>query len=194
MYKIKLKIKGCKTLKNLKKFIELNKINLVLFGEYHGFTGQLQIQEKIIQSICPKFFLYEMLEDKEILNNKDAKKFLDKPNKENFSVVSDYGDLKPIIKLARKFNLPIIGCDIKNMGVGKDWKRKKFSREESNKITKKRELQQAKVINEYANKGLVFGLVGEHHLRKNSFLLDKLKAKKYLLWSRNLSGVIDLMI
>lgn len=181
MYEIKLKIRGCKNFGDLGKFIKSNNIKLVLFGEYHGFVNQIQVQRKVIRSVLPDFFLYEMLEENKIMNNKDAKKFLSEPNKKDFSVVSTYGQLKPIIRLAMNFDLPIIGCDIKNMGVDKDWRKKKFSREEENKIIKKRELQQIKVINKYISKGLVFVVLGDYHLRENSLILSKLKNKKTIV-------------
>jgi len=182
MYKLKIKIKGLKRINNLGDFIRAHKINLVLFGEYHGFINQIQIQKEIIKSVKPDFFLYEMLEEKKILNDKDAKKFLDNPNDKDFSVISTYGELKPIIKLARIFNLPVIGCDIKNMSCkDKNWMKKKFSLEKEKIITKKRELRQSKVINEYTSKGLVFALIGDYHTRRNSLVLSKLKEKRFIL-------------
>jgi len=80
MYKIKVKIKGCKNIDSLKEVIRVHNIKLVLFGEYHGFINQIQVQRKIIQNVQPDFFLYEMLEKDRILNDKDAKKFLSKPD------------------------------------------------------------------------------------------------------------------
>ena len=63
----------------------------------------------------------------------------------------------------------------------KNWRKNKFSHEEVKRITKKRELQQAKIINKYVSKGLVFVLLGSHHLRKNSLVLSKLKTKKVII-------------
>lgn len=181
MYKIKVKIKGCKRINSLREFIRVHNIKLVLFGEYHGFLNQIKVQRKIIQNVRPDFFLYEMLEEDKILNEKDAKKFLSKPDNKDFSFISTYENLKPMIRLARSFNLPIIGCDIKNMGIEKGWRKKKFSDKEANKITDKRELQQVKIINRYTSKGLVFGLLGAYHLRKNSMVLSKLRDKKAVI-------------
>ena len=178
MHKIELKIKNCESIGDLREFIKSNNIRLILFGEYHGFSKQIPILIKIIKNIRPKFFLYEMLEEKKILNNKDFKRFLGKPNSENFSFISIYGQLKPIIRLARSFNLPIIGCDIKNMAVNENWREKRFSKKEAKTITRKRELQQVKIINKYISKGLVFVLSGDYHLRKDSPIFSKLKAKK----------------
>jgi len=181
MYKIKVKIRGCKNIDSLGELIRSHNIKLVLFGEYHGFLNQILVQRKIIQSVRPDFFLYEMLEEYKVLNEKDAKKFLSKPDSKDFSFISTYGELKPMIRLARNLNLPIIGCDIKNMGVDKDWREKKFSNKEANRITQKREFRQAKIINKYVSKGLVFALLGDYHLRNNGLVLSKLKEKKVII-------------
>jgi len=182
MYKIKVKIKGLKDINELGNFMKTNNIRLILFGEYHEFINQIQIQKKIIKNIKPDFFLYEMLEEKKILNDKDAKKFLNNPDDKDFSVISTYGELKPVIKLARSFDLPIIGCDIKNMGCkDKNWVEKKFTLEEGKVITKNRELKQSKVINEYVSKGIVFALLGDYHIRRGSLILPKLKEKKIII-------------
>ena len=123
-----------------------------------------------------------MIEEHKILNDKDAEFFLSELDTKDFSFISKYGQLKPMIKLARSFNLPIIGCDIKNMGCkDKNWRARKFSTEEGKKITNKRELQQAKIINQYTSKGLVFGLIGAYHLRKNSLVLSKLRGKNVII-------------
>lgn len=181
MYKITVKIRGLEDIKKIKDFIRDNNIKLVLFGEYHGFIGQSKLQKEILKDVKPDFFLYELLEEKKILNNKEAKIFLETPNNKNFSVVSTYGQLKPIIKLARCFSLPIIGCDLKNIGVTDGWRKKIISNEDARRVTNKRELQQSKIINRYASKGLVFALLGEYHLRRSSLLLSKLKSKKIIV-------------
>jgi len=182
MYKIIMKIKGLKDINKMRDFMKSHNIKLVLFGEYHGFINQIQIQKKIIKNARPDFFLYEMLEEKKILKDKDAKKFLNNSNDKNFSVISTYGELKPIIKLARSFNLPIIGCDIKDMGCrDKNGVKKKFSLKEGKMITKNRELRQSKIINEYVSRGVVFALLGNYHTRRNSLVLSKLKTENILI-------------
>src|SRR3989344_961151 len=189
MYKIKVRIRGCKNIDSLGEFIRANNIKLVLFGEYHGFLNQVHVQRKIIQNVKPDFFLYEMLEEDKILNDKGAKRFLGKPDNKDFSFISTYGDLKPIVRLAREFNLPIIGCDIKNMCItDKGWSKRShkeiiatFSHEEGKKMTHKRELRQSKVINKYTSKGLVFGVSGCYHVRKNSQVLSKLRDKNAII-------------
>ena len=189
MYRLNIKIKELHNLRELTNFIRNQKIKLVLFGEYHGFVNQIDVQKAIIKKVKPYFFLYEMLEEKKILNDREANKFLRTPDKDDFSVVSNYSQLKPIIRLCRRFGLPIIGCDIKNMCIkNKNWSKMShkeriatFSDEEAEIITRKRELRQAKVINEYTSKDLTFVLLGNYHLRKNSGLWRKLKQKKVIV-------------
>ena len=69
----------------------------------------------------------------------------------------------------------------KNIGVDENWREKKFSEKEAESVTKKRELQQTKIINQYTSKGLVFALVGDYHPRKNSPIFTKLRVKKAIL-------------
>jgi len=182
MADIKINIKGCKNIKCLRNFIKFNKIKLILFAETHGFLNEIPIQKKIINNVNPNFFLYEMLEEIKILNRKSAKTFLSKPNNEDFSVISTYGELKPIVRMATNFQLPIIGCDIKNMGFNsKNKLNKEFFRKYGKEIIKKRETRQSKIINDYTSKGLVFASIGAYHLRRNSITIKKLKEKKVII-------------
>jgi hypothetical protein len=182
MYKIKMNVKGCKDITELKDFIRRNNINLILFAETHGYLKEILVQREVIKHVKPDFYLYEMLEESKISNDKDAKKLLDKSDREEFSFISTYGDLKPTIKLARSFNLPIVGCDIKNMCVKtKNWINEKYSKNYWNTITKKRETGQAKVINRYVKRGLVFASLGAYHLRKDSIVLKGLKQRKFII-------------
>ena len=50
-----------------------------------------------------------MLEESKILNDQDSTRFLGRPDKDDFSFISAYGDLKPTIRLARSFDLTIAG-------------------------------------------------------------------------------------
>src|SRR3989338_300361 len=189
MYRLNIKIKELHNLRELTNFIRNQKIKLVLFGEYHGFVNQIDVQKAIIKKVKPYFFLYEMLEEKKILNDREANKFLSTPDKDDFSVVSNYSQLKPIIRLCRRFGLPIIGCDIKNMCIkDKNWSKMShkeriatFSNEEGERMENKRELRQAKVINEYTSKGLVFAVLGTYHARRNSLVLSKLREKQAIV-------------
>ena len=83
MYEIKVKIRGCKNIDSLGEFIRVHNIKLVLFGEYHGLINQIHVQRRIIETVKPDFFLYEMLEQEQILNDKDAERFLNKPDNKN---------------------------------------------------------------------------------------------------------------
>ncbi len=182
MYTIKVKIRGCKNINSLREFIRSHNIKLILFAETHGDLNELPIQRKIIQNTKPDFFLYEMLEEEEILSGKEAKQFINEPDNKDFSFISTYGQLKPTIKLARSFDLPIIGCDIKNMCCkDKNWINEKFPKGHWKKVTKKRELRQIKVINKYISKGLVFASLGAYHLRKDNLVLSKLRSKKVIV-------------
>lgn len=182
MYKINVNIRGCKDIKRLADFIRVHNVRLILFAETHGFLKELPIQKEIMKRTNPDFFLYEMLEESKILNAEDAKHFLDKPDKEDFSFISNYGDLKPTIILARSFDLPIIGCDIKNMCcTSKNWINEKFPKGHWKKVTQKRELRQSNVINQYTRKGLVFASLGAYHLRKGSTTIKHLKDKRFIV-------------
>lgn len=189
MYKIKIKIEGCRNIEELADFIKSNNIKLILFAETHGFLDEIPVQRKILQNIQPNFFLYEMLEESKILNSKDAKRFLSKQDKDDFSVISTYKELKPTIRVANSFNLPIIGCDIKNMCQrNKSWLKKRFSREEAKALTKKRELRQSKIINEYTSKGIVFASLGAYHLRRGSITISNLKENKFIIVGPSFKG------
>jgi len=109
MYPIKLKIANCNNLDKFGDYLHANSIKLVLFAETHGLLNENPIQEKLIREIKPNFFLYEMLEESKICSDKSAKIFFDKPNNKNFSIISTYGELKPTLRIARKFKLPLIG-------------------------------------------------------------------------------------
>lgn len=182
MYKIKSIIKDCKDIDGLRDFIRKKEIKLILFAETHGYLDEVPVQEKIVKLTKPNFFLYEMLEESKILNSKDAQKFLKHDNEESFSFISKYGELKPNVKLARKYKLPLIGCDIKNMCVRSgDWITKKFSQKEAQHIRETRETKQSKVINEYTKRGLVFASLGAYHLRRTSITTKNLKEKRFVV-------------
>jgi len=160
--------------------IEKNKFKnkkLVIFGETHGFLNDAKIQKEIITLFQPTIFLYEMLEETELLATDDKIKFLNQPNDKEFSIISIVGELKPTIKLANKHDLPIAGMDIKNMCRKNKYfltKTKLTEEEQKNEeeILEKREKMQVKKILEHLNAGKkVFASTGAFHLRKNSPLL-----------------------
>ncbi|MAG50082.1 hypothetical protein CL621_00385, partial [archaeon] len=102
-------------IEKLKEILREKKINLIIFGETHGFLDDDKIQEEIIQYFKPTIFLYEMLEETKLLTTDKQKEFLKESNEKDFSVISTFGELKKTINLATKYNLPIVGNDIKNM-------------------------------------------------------------------------------
>ncbi len=174
---------------NFSNFLEIinsKNIKLIIFGETHGALEDTKIQEKIISAIKPNYFLYELLEDKSLPTIKEIKDFLNKKDNEDFSIISKYKDLKPTILLAQSKNIPLIGCDIKNLGrKNTDFRSIKII---TSKIAKKeedllklRENRQGEVILDHLNKSnILFVSVGAYHLRKDSYLLNNLSKVRYI--------------
>lgn len=182
MYRIEVKVPGCKSLEQVSDFIRDNRIKLVLFAETHGYLAELPVQRRVIRTIRPDFFLYEMLEESKITSQRDAQRFLGRSDSADFSFISTYGDLKPTVRLARESGLPLIGCDIRNMCcTSKNWINEKFPKSHWDKVTKARETRQSKIINEYTKRGVVFASLGAYHLRKNSITLENLKENRFVL-------------
>ena len=160
--------------RNLKRLLNKEKVNLILFGETHGFLQDNLIQEEIIKSFQPEIFVYEMLEEESLLTKKEQEDFLKKENEENFSKISTYQELKPTVELAKKYNLPIIGNDIKDMcRKDKDFfKKTNLSNKELKKeeqILFSREKRQVEKIRSLLRKNKkIFATVGAFHLRENS--------------------------
>lgn len=176
-YSFKLELKNCKSLNKLRKYIFANKIDVVFFGETHGILDELKIQEKIISIIKPTCYLYELLEEEKLVNKKDFHKFLARKDFERFSVISKVKELKPTVLLAFKFNLPIIGCDIKNMcRKSTDFLREVDFKEEEI-IMLKREKKQNSVIKKSLKiyNRPIFVSLGVFHLRKDSFTFNNIK-------------------
>jgi hypothetical protein len=123
-----------------------------------------------------------MMEDKILTKKEEIERFLKKDDKEQFSTVTTYAELKPKVRLARKHSAKVIGCDLKNLG------RKNLNFLKKTKITvndkkseksllTKREARQAKIMLKYAkiSEKPVFASVGAYHLRRSSVLLKELK-------------------
>jgi|SRR3989344_1712695 len=169
-YKVDIKIGECKTLYDVKRFIELNKIKVILFAETHGILNELMIQNKIIYELKPKCYIYELLEEEQIISKTDFIKFLEKSDSERFSIISSFGELKPTVRLAKKYNLPLIGCDVRNMyRKNKDFLKEVNSSEEE-QIMLKREEKQIEVIKKslIQYSAPIFVSVGAFHLRKDA--------------------------
>ncbi len=184
---IKIEINGLESLDDLPKYLEKNNINLVLFAETHGFIDETNIQMKILQNIKVDVILYELLEDKSLSSQEEKEEFLLREDEEPFSIISKNKELKNIIKLANDFNVPIIGCDLKNTGrldnsflTKEEWSKEENEAEEN--LMKKRELVQYKKITEYLDiKKRVFASIGLYHLRKESLLIESLKEENFII-------------
>lgn len=171
----------CNGIEGLKNYLQSKNIRLVLFAETHGLINEIPIQEEIIKNINPTCYLYELLEEESLITEEEKDNFLIKPNNENFSIISTFEDLKPTILLAKKYNLPLMGIDIKNMlRKDKNFLAKTSLSEEDliieNEIMKKREIRQKEIIIKYLSEylGVIFVSVGVYHLRKDSELFKEL--------------------
>lgn len=173
--------------KHLKEELDKNKIRLIIFGETHGFLDDFSVQEEIIKIFNPNIFLYERLEEETLSSDKEKQNFLNQEEDKDFSVISTFGDLKKTILLATKYNLPIKGNDLKNMGrENKDFLKKiELTKEEENleeEILFKREKRQVQgILDSLKNKEKTFVSVGAYHLRKDAPLLKVKNAIPYLL-------------
>lgn len=178
IYKLEIKIDGCRNLENLREFMKLNEIGIIFFAETHGILNELKIQDKIIANLKPTCYLYELLEEKKIISEKDFIEFLESDDSKRFSLISSFGELKPTIKLAKKYHLPLIGCDITNMlRKNKDFLNEVNANEEK-KIMLERERKQSEVIKEsLAQYGPpIFVSLGAFHLMEKSLLFKKIKS------------------
>ncbi|MEN7982122.1 MAG: hypothetical protein ABFQ65_01600 [Nanoarchaeota archaeon] len=172
--------------KELSEILKNKKINLIIFGETHSFLDDNLIQEEIIKLFHPNVFLYEMLEDTELTNPAEQISFLEQSENKDFSVISKFGELKNTINLAHKYNLPIIGSDIKNMcRKNKDFLKKAKITDEDIKIEEeillnRENAQKAKIADLVQNGKKVLATTGAFHLRKDSPLLN-LNLDTYLI-------------
>lgn len=182
-YKLKINIKECKTLEDVSEFIKLNKIRLILFAETHGILEELKIQDRIITILKPTSYLYELLEEEEITSENDFIEFLKKKDSERFSIISSFGELKPTIQLAKKYHLPVIGCDIKNMLRKNNDFLKETNIKKEEKIMIKREEKQSEVIKESLKQygSPIFVSLGAFHLRRNSPLFKNIKMNSIII-------------
>jgi hypothetical protein len=174
---------------NIKEFINKNNIRIILFAETHGLINELEVQEEIIKNSKPSVYLYELLEEESLISKEDFDNFLSRSDEEDFSIISKFSDLKLAIKMARKFGIPIIGCDIKDM-LRKNTRFRepheisKSELKEEEKIMEEREKKQIEIINKYlnSNKNLLFVSIGAYHLRKNSPIFKSLKSNYLLVY------------
>jgi len=159
----------------LTKELSEGDINLIVFGETHGFFDDSLVQEEIIKTFKPELFLYEMLEETTLDTTDKRKEFLETPDDAEFSVISTFGELKKTVALADKYKLTISGNDIKDMCR----KNKEFLTkttltpeeevEEQNILNKREECQVKRITESFEKKTLVS--VGAYHLRMDSTLM-----------------------
>lgn len=161
-------------LNRLKEILETKIIKAIIFGETHGFFDDNRIQEEIISIFKPDIFLYEMLEETELDSPERINEFLSKEDSEEFSIISNVGELRETIKLAKKYGFPIKGMDIKNM-LRKDksfLQREVLTDEEMKReeeILFEREDRQKRVILDNIHRDKkIFASTGAYHLREDS--------------------------
>ena len=131
---------------------------IIFFGETHRFAPkELDYIERTIKKFKPEIILYELLENKNLDNLEKSNSFLKSPENKKFSLISFYGELKSVVKLAKK----------------------EIRMEE--KILKKREKYQTRFIMRISEKyHTALIIVGAYHLRRNS-PLRKIKNSKIIL-------------
>lgn len=165
----------------LKKYLNDGNISIIVFGETHGFLDDSKLQKIILNYFRPSLILYEMLEETSLLSPQEKTKFLEEDNKKDFSVISTFGELKKTISLAKEFELPIKGCDLKNMcRENKDFLSKTELNPEEEKLEKKiidkRERKQIRIIQKSFEKyKKIFVSLGAYHLRENAPIYKLLK-------------------
>ncbi len=119
--------------------------------------------------------LYEIAEDKIFLTPKDFEDIL---KQHQISEMTEIKDIKEVLKICYRYNIPVIGIDLKNFGI-KDTKtvrKKNENKEEPTEeemkefmqILTKREQHQIKLIKEYQKKGKILVITGAFHLRGDS--------------------------
>jgi len=170
----------------LQNLITDNNPTLILFGEAHGLLEETKIQEKILEVFLCDVFMYELLENQTLSTRQEQEEFLSRSDQEDFSIISKNKDLKETVDLAKKFNLPLIGCDLENIGRKNTiFRERELTLEEQEKeeqLMKKRELVQFEKINKQLESGKkVFASVGIYHILPRSELIKNLKDKKVLI-------------
>jgi len=162
----------------LTEILGKKRTKLILFGETHGFLDDVAILDELIEIFRPTIFLYELLEETKLISINEQKEFLNQPDEKDFSFISTFGELKKTVELAIKYNIPIMGNDIKNMcRKNKDFlKKTKLNEVEiknEEEILLKREKRQAEKIIDFIKHGEnILTTTGTFHLREDSILLN----------------------
>ena len=161
-------------IEDLRRYLKRESINAVIFGETHGFLDDSLILRKILNNFTPEIIVYEMLEETKLLTKEEKERFLREPDEKDFSVISNYGELKKIVGLANEFDIPIVGNDIKNMGrENKDFLKITSMTPEQEKfeeiLLEKRENRQSAELKKLLDEGKIFlATTGAFHLRTDS--------------------------
>lgn len=157
----------------------LNRTKIILFGETHGYVrDERDIIRTIIQNIGPEIVLYELLGENELRTDKDKELFLERESEEAFSIPSTYGELQPVIALARNANLPIKGCDLHNLGRDRPVPTDASALTEEDlayeeELLEKRERKTVEVITrQITENDRILVIVGAYHLRPDSPIVD----------------------
>ena len=90
--------------------------DFILFGETHGYVNDVAILAYLIRKTKPSLLFWELLETARLTTKTQQNRFLKRLDSDTFSFISTFGDLKKTIAIAKKYNLPIHGCDFKNLG------------------------------------------------------------------------------
>lgn len=151
---------------------------IIFIGDTHGYIDDFKTQKEIIEKANPKYVLYEQMNNKKLTKRTE---FLAMLRDKKVSILTEFNEVKRLVKMCMKKDVPLIGMDIKNFGIiwAKKFKHKldnqeqftKEEKEELNAIYQKREKRQLKVIRKYAKKGRILVITGAHHLRKGSLLV-----------------------
>ncbi len=162
---------------------------IVVFAESHGAFKDFDLQKQIIRKFKPSKYIWEMMEEENILNDSDFSDFLKNPEDSQFSIISKYKELFPVVKFIKSQGMQIIGCDLKNMGrenldfLNKAELTKADELFEEDLINKREERQVEVILNNIKDsKDSIFISLGAYHLRQGSNIIKSLKNNKNVIF------------
>ncbi|MDI6738526.1 MAG: hypothetical protein QME12_08525 [Nanoarchaeota archaeon] len=151
---------------------------IIFIGDTHGYMDDFRMQKQVIEKVNPDYVLYEQMNNKKLVTKAE---FMAMLKNKSVSTLTEVDEVRPLLKICIKNNLPLIGIDFKNFGISWAGRFKhkldnqqsftKKEKEELKRIYKIREKQQLRMIRQYAKKGKIVVITGAHHLRKNSPLI-----------------------
>jgi len=161
--------------------------SFIFIGNTHSFLDDFLKQKEIIELVNPEFVLYEQLENLE-LDSKE--KFEDILKKRRISNMTSFEEVEKLIRLCFDKRINLIGIDFPNFGFDSNLQekiknKKRLTCSEENRlkeIIRKREKRHLSKILEYKQKtkSPLIVIVGCWHLRKGSFLREKLTNYKII--------------